>query len=88
MSTATGIKAIEAGLDNIDVSISSMSMTYGHSPTESMVAILEGTTRPTNFPEANNYQFHLSEDLNFESIILDMEHPSLVYIDKENIEWN
>ena len=38
-------------------------------------------------PEANNYQFHLSEDLNFESIILDMEHPSLVYIDKENIEW-
>ena len=48
MSTATGIKAIEAGLDNIDVSISSMSMTYGHSPTESMVAILEGTTRPTN----------------------------------------
>ena len=37
-------------------------------------------------PEANNYQFHLSEDLNFGSIILDMEHPSLVYIDKENIE--
>ena len=40
MSTATGIKAIEAGLDNIDVSISTMSMTYGHSPTETMVAIL------------------------------------------------
>lgn len=48
MSTATGIKAIEAGLDNIDTSISSMSMTYGHSPTETMVAILDGTNRSTN----------------------------------------
>ena len=48
MSTATGIKAIEAGLDNIDTSISSMSMTYGHSPTEAMVAILDGTNRSTN----------------------------------------
>lgn len=48
MSTATGIKAIEAGLDNIDTSISSMSMTYGHSPTEAMVAILDGTKRSTN----------------------------------------
>ncbi len=47
MSTATGIKAIEAGLDNIDTSISSMSMTYGHSPTESLIAILEGTNRET-----------------------------------------
>ncbi len=43
MSTATALKAIEAGVDNIDTAISSMSMTYGHSPTESMVAILEGT---------------------------------------------
>ena len=48
MSTATGIKAIEAGLDNIDTSISSMSMTYGHSPTEAMVAILDGTNRSTD----------------------------------------
>ena len=48
MSTATGIKAIEAGLDNIDTSISSMSMTYGHSPTEAIVAILDGTNRSTN----------------------------------------
>jgi oxaloacetate decarboxylase alpha subunit len=48
MSTATGIKAIEAGLDNIDTSISSMSMTYGHSPTEAVVAILDGTNRSTN----------------------------------------
>ena len=28
MSTATGIKAIEAGLDNIDVSISTMSISH------------------------------------------------------------
>ena len=47
MSTATYLKCIEAGIDNVDTSISSMSMTYGHSPTESLVAILEGTDRDT-----------------------------------------
>jgi oxaloacetate decarboxylase alpha subunit len=47
LSTATCVKAAEAGIDNIDTSISSMSMTYGHSPTESLVAILEGTARDT-----------------------------------------
>jgi len=47
MSTATCIKAAEAGIDRIDTSISSMSMTYGHSPTESLVAILQGTERDT-----------------------------------------
>jgi oxaloacetate decarboxylase alpha subunit len=47
MSTATNIKAAEAGIDMVDTSISSMSMTYGHSATESVVAILEGTERDT-----------------------------------------
>nr|WP_163500963.1 sodium-extruding oxaloacetate decarboxylase subunit alpha [Halomonas socia] len=47
MSTATALKAVEAGIDNVDTAISSMSMTYGHSPTESMVAILAGTERDT-----------------------------------------
>ncbi len=47
MSTATAIKAAEAGIDNVDTAISSMSMTYGHSPTEAVVAILEGTDRDT-----------------------------------------
>ena len=47
MSTATILKAVEAGIDNVDTSISSMSMTYGHSPTESVVAILQGTDRDT-----------------------------------------
>ena len=47
LSTATCVKAAEAGIDNIDTSISSMSMTYGHSPTESLVAILQGTERDT-----------------------------------------
>jgi len=47
MSTATYLKAVEAGIDNVDTAISSMSMTYGHSPTESLVAILEGTDRDT-----------------------------------------
>ncbi|MEC8995151.1 MAG: pyruvate carboxylase subunit B, partial [Pseudomonadota bacterium] len=45
MSTATYLKAVEAGIDNIDTSISSMSMTYGHSPTESLVAIFDSTER-------------------------------------------
>lgn len=47
LSTATAVKCVEAGIDNIDTSISSMSMTYGHSPTESLVAILEETDRAT-----------------------------------------
>lgn len=47
MSTATALKAIEAGIDNVDTAISSMSMTYGHSPTESLVAILQDTPRNT-----------------------------------------
>ena len=29
-------------------------------------------------PEANNYQFHLSEDSNFQNLILDIYHYSLV----------
>lgn len=47
LSTSTILKCVEAGIDNVDTSISSMSMTYGHSPTESVVAILEGTDRDT-----------------------------------------
>ncbi|MCW8126538.1 sodium-extruding oxaloacetate decarboxylase subunit alpha [Microbulbifer halophilus] len=47
LSTATALKCVEAGIDNVDTAISSMSMTYGHSPTESLVAILEGTDRDT-----------------------------------------
>ena len=47
MSTATYLKCIEAGIDNVDTAISSMSMTYGHSPTEALVAILKGTERDT-----------------------------------------
>lgn len=47
LSTATALKAIEAGIDNIDTAISSMSMTYGHSPTETVVAMLQETDRDT-----------------------------------------
>jgi oxaloacetate decarboxylase (Na+ extruding) subunit alpha len=49
MSTATYVKAIEAGVDNVDTAISSMSLTYGHSPTESLVAILEEREQATGF---------------------------------------
>ncbi|MFT6791819.1 MAG: oxaloacetate decarboxylase alpha subunit [Cellvibrionaceae bacterium] len=45
LSSMTNLKAIEAGIDHIDTAISSMSMTYGHSPTESIIAALVGTDR-------------------------------------------
>ncbi|SHE61942.1 oxaloacetate decarboxylase, alpha subunit [Modicisalibacter ilicicola DSM 19980] len=47
LSTATILKAVEAGIDNVDTAISSMSMTYGHSPTESVVAIMRESERDT-----------------------------------------
>tara|TARA_B100001142_G_scaffold61566_1_gene60688 strand:- start:337 stop:2103 length:1767 start_codon:yes stop_codon:yes gene_type:complete len=47
MSTPTIIKAIEAGVDNIDSSISTMSMTYGHTATETVVGMLENTNFDT-----------------------------------------
>lgn len=47
LSTSTIVKCVEAGIDNVDTAISSMSMTYGHSSTESVVAIFEGTDRDT-----------------------------------------
>ena len=47
MSVATCLKAVDAGLDMLDTAISSMSMTYGHSPTETFIAMLEDTDRAT-----------------------------------------
>jgi oxaloacetate decarboxylase alpha subunit len=47
LSTATILKCVEAGIDNVDTAISSMSMTYGHSPTESIVSIFQDTKRDT-----------------------------------------
>ncbi|RUO48723.1 oxaloacetate decarboxylase subunit alpha [Pseudidiomarina aquimaris] len=47
LSTATYQKAIDAGIDMLDTAISSMSMTYGHSATETIVAMTEGTERDT-----------------------------------------
>jgi oxaloacetate decarboxylase alpha subunit len=57
MSTATAVKAAEVGIDMIDTSISSMSMTYGHSPTEAVVAIFENTGRDTGL------DLHLLEEI-------------------------
>lgn len=47
LSTATYQKAIDAGIDMLDTAISSMSMTYGHTATETIVAAVEGTERDT-----------------------------------------
>jgi len=47
LSVATHMKAIDADVDVIDTSISSMSQTYGHSPTETIVSIVEGHERDT-----------------------------------------
>ena len=41
------LKAVEAGVDSIDTAISSMSGTYGHPATESLVATLQGTEYDT-----------------------------------------
>jgi oxaloacetate decarboxylase alpha subunit len=49
LSTATYLKAIEAGIDVLDTAISSMSQTYGHSATETLVAMVEGTNRATGY---------------------------------------
>ena len=42
------LKAVEAGVDGIDTAISSMSGTYGHPATESLVATLQGTEYDTS----------------------------------------
>ncbi|MBN2871969.1 MAG: sodium-extruding oxaloacetate decarboxylase subunit alpha, partial [Halothiobacillaceae bacterium] len=47
LSVGTLIKAAEAGIDNVDTAISSLSMTYGHSPTETLVATFAGQPRDT-----------------------------------------
>jgi len=47
LSTATITKCVEAGIDRVDSSISSMAMTYGHSATESVVSIFAGGQRDT-----------------------------------------
>src|SRR5690554_4530404 len=47
LAHATNLLCVVAGIDNIDTAISSMSMTYGHSPTETMVAALQDTDRDT-----------------------------------------
>lgn len=47
LSTATYQKAIDAGIDMLDTATSSMSMTYGHTATETLVAMVQGTARDT-----------------------------------------
>ncbi len=47
LSSVAILKAVEAGIDNVDTAISSFSMTYGHSPTESVVAMLQNTEHDT-----------------------------------------
>ncbi|MBW3164468.1 sodium-extruding oxaloacetate decarboxylase subunit alpha [Ferrimonas balearica] len=52
LSTATYQKAIEAGIDVLDTAISSMSMTYGHTATETVMAMVAGTDRDTGLDPA------------------------------------
>jgi len=47
LSVATCQKAIDAGIDMLDGAVSSMSMTYGHTATETLVAMVEDTPRNT-----------------------------------------
>jgi len=57
LSPTTIIKAVEAGIDTVDTAISSMSGTYGHSATETMVSIFEQTDRSTGL------DLHALEDI-------------------------
>ncbi|WP_076416868.1 sodium-extruding oxaloacetate decarboxylase subunit alpha [Shewanella sp. UCD-KL12] len=52
LSTATYLKSIEAGIDVLDTAISPLSQTYGHSATETLVAMVEGTDRATGYDMA------------------------------------
>jgi oxaloacetate decarboxylase alpha subunit len=45
LSDMSILKTIEAGVDRVDTAISSMSMTYAHTSTESVVAAMQGTDR-------------------------------------------
>ena len=47
LSVATCQKAIDAGIDMLDSAVSTMSMTYGHSATETLIAMVEDTPRST-----------------------------------------
>jgi oxaloacetate decarboxylase alpha subunit len=47
LSIPTLVKAAEAGVDVVDTATSPMSMTYGHSPTETLIAIFDETERST-----------------------------------------
>ncbi len=47
LSVATLYAAVQAGIDNVDTAVSSMSMTYSHSPTETLIAAFQGHERDT-----------------------------------------
>ena len=57
------LKAIEAGVDGVDTSISSMSGTYGHPATEALVATLQNTPYDTglNIPQLEKISAYFRE---------------------------
>jgi oxaloacetate decarboxylase alpha subunit len=57
LAVPTLVKAAEAGIDVVDTATSPMSMTYGHTPTETMVAIQDESDRPTGL------DLHLLEEI-------------------------
>jgi oxaloacetate decarboxylase alpha subunit len=57
LSIPTLVKAAEAGIDVVDTATSSMSMTYGHSPTETIVSAFDESDRSTGL------DLHLLEEI-------------------------
>ncbi len=57
LSIPTLVKAAEAGVDVVDTAASSMSMTYGHSPTETIVSTFDESDRSTGL------DLHLLEEI-------------------------
>ena len=46
-AVATVLMAVEGGLSNVDCSISALSMSYGHAPTETVISMFQGHDRDT-----------------------------------------
>jgi oxaloacetate decarboxylase alpha subunit len=53
LSTATLLKAIEAGVDRVDTATAALSMTYGHTSTSAMVSILDHSPWATGLSMEN-----------------------------------
>ena len=68
-----------------------LSIIYGgliSPPNESLINRIHVLFEWEQVPEANNYQLQVSNNIDFEELLIDINVLSLIYIETENIEWN